>query len=74
MPSFQSKGKQWAAYEKNGKNFSSQKSDLLSTVFVSGARAENFCGIYSQAEIMPRIFSGAKQQGLELTIINPFKD
>ena len=71
---FPLQGKQWEAYERSGKNFTAAKSDLVSSIFVNGARAENFCGIYEQSEIMPRIFSGAKQQGLELTIINPFKD
>ena len=71
---FPRKGKEWSEYEKKGSGFVAEKSDLMSSVFVNGARAENFCGIYEQAEIMPRIFSGAKQQGLELTIINPFKD
>lgn len=72
--SFPAKGKEWGAFERSGKNFSAKKSNLMSSVFVNGARAENFCGVYKQADIMPRIFSGAKQQGLELTIINPFKD
>ncbi|MCO4753561.1 MAG: hypothetical protein KC478_03720, partial [Bacteriovoracaceae bacterium] len=70
---FPKAGKQWGAYEASGKNFSAKKANLMSSVFVNGARAENFCGIYEQSEIMPRIFSGAKQQGLELTIINPFE-
>lgn len=71
---FPRQGKQWTGYEKQGAGFVAERSNLMSSVFVNGARAENFCGIYEQSEIMSRIFSGAKQQGLELTIINPFKD
>lgn len=71
---FPVEGKSWANYEKKGTGFSAKRSNLMSTVFVNGARAENFCGVYEQSEVMSRIFSGAKQQGLELTIINPFKD
>lgn len=70
---FPRSGKEWGAYEKAGKFFKAKKSNLMGTVMVSGARAENFCGIYDQSDILPRIFSGAKQQGLELTIINPFQ-
>lgn len=65
-------GKQWQQFEKNGKYLTQNKSKLINTVFASGARAENFCGVYNQTEIVKRIFSGAKQQGLELAIINPF--
>lgn len=69
---FPRSGKQWQAFENKGKFFINKKSQLISTVFASGARAENFCGIYDQSNILPRIFSGSKQQGLELRIINPF--
>lgn len=69
---FPRSGKQWQLFEKYGKFLENKKSQLISTVFASGARAENFCGIYDQSDILTRIFSGAKQQGLELAIINPF--
>lgn len=66
-------GKRWEQYLKRGKFISSNKSELVSPVMALGARAENFCGIYNQSEVLTRIFSGAKQQGLELKFINPFK-
>ena len=66
-------GKQWKAYEKNGAFLKSRNTKLISPVFASGARAENFCGIYDQSQVLARIFSGAKQQGLEFSIINPFE-
>lgn len=66
-------GNEWKTFEKTGKLIQNKKSQLISTVFASGARAENFCGIYDQSDILTRIFSGAKQQGLELAIINPFE-
>ncbi len=69
---FPRSGKQWQSFEKSGKYFTNKKSQLISTVFASGARAENFCGMYDQSNVLTRIFSGAKQQGLELAIINPF--
>lgn len=66
-------GNQWNQFESRGKFLKNKKSQLISTVFASGARAENFCGIYDQSDLLSRIFSGAKQQGLELAIINPFQ-
>lgn len=69
---FPRSGKQWQSFEKTGKYLLNKKSQLISTVFASGARAENFCGMYDQSNMLARIFSGAKQQGLELAIINPF--
>lgn len=65
-------GKEWKEYEKSGRYLNLKKSNLAASVFASGARAENFCGLYDQSEILPRIFSGSKQQGLEFSIINPF--
>ena len=70
---FPRNGKEWQAYERDGKFLMTRNSKLLSSVYVSGARAENFCGIYDQSQILKRIFSGAKQQGLEFSIINPFE-
>ncbi len=70
---FPRSGKRWQSFEANGSNLKLRKSKLINTVFASGARAENFCGIYNQNQIVKRIFSGSKQQGLELAIINPFE-
>ncbi len=69
---FPKRGNQWKEFEKSGRYLNQKKSKLISTVMASGARAENFCGIYNQSEILTRVFSGSKQQGLELAIINPF--
>ena len=66
-------GRQWQSFEKNGNFLKLKRSRLINTVFASGARAENFCGIYNQSQILKRVFSGSKQQGLELAIINPFE-
>jgi hypothetical protein len=70
---FPSRGSEWRKYEKYTKNLKKTNTKLISNVYASGARAENFCGIYKQSSILSRIFSGAKQQGLEFSIINPFE-
>ena len=69
---FPRSGSEWQKYEKKSRLKVTQKTKLLSTLYASGARAENFCGVFDQSEILSRIFSGAKQQGLEFSIINPF--
>jgi protein-arginine kinase activator protein McsA len=70
---FPRSGKQWERFENKRNTKIDKRTKLIASVMASGARAENFCGIYEQSQIMSRIFSGAKQQGLELAIINPFK-
>lgn len=65
-------GKEWDDYLKKGNFIKTKNTKLISAVYSYGARAENFCGIYDQSQILSRIFSGAKQQGLEFSIINPF--
>lgn len=69
---FPEQGIEWDKFIKNGSIIKTQESELLSDVFASGARSENFCGMYNQSDLLKRIFSGAKQQGLELEFVNPF--
>ncbi len=69
---FPKSGNQWKNFEKKGRNMKINHTKLMSSVYASGARAENFCGVYAQNQIFSRIVSGAKQQGLEFSIINPF--
>lgn len=66
-------GKPWYDYEKENKNINVKRTKLTNMVLASGSRAENFCGMYEDAQVFERILSGPKQQGLELKIINPFK-
>jgi hypothetical protein len=66
-------GKAFFEFEKENKNVNVKRTKLTNLVLASGARAENFCGIYDDSDVFDRILSGPKQQGLELKIINPFK-
>jgi hypothetical protein len=66
-------GKAWAEFEKNGSGAVVKRTKLTNLVLASGVRAENFCGIYEDAQVFDRIMSGPEQQGLEYKIINPFK-
>jgi hypothetical protein len=66
-------GKDWYDLEKVTKGSQVHPSKLTNLVLATGARAENFCGIYESEQIFTRILTGPKQQGLELKVINPFK-
>jgi hypothetical protein len=67
-------GKSWYEFEKKGTGAQAKRTKLTNLVLASGARAENFCGIYEDSQVFERIMSGPKEQGLELKIINPFKN
>ena len=69
---FPKQGLAWQKLESMRSKIRTKNTKLISPVYATGARAENFCGIYDQSQILSRIFSGAKQQGLEFSIINPF--
>jgi hypothetical protein len=69
---FPLEGKDWQQFELKGANAVSRSSELVTPVFATGARAENFCGFYQESQVFERILSGPKQQGLELKVINPF--
>jgi hypothetical protein len=66
-------GKQWFEFEKNSIGAQVKRSKLMHLIMATGARSENFCGIYDDSQVFERILSGPKQLGLELKFINPFK-
>lgn len=66
-------GKQWHEFEKSGSGPHLKRSKLTNLVIATGARSENFCGMYDDSDVFERILSGPKQLGLELKFINPFK-
>ncbi|HLT22550.1 MAG TPA: hypothetical protein VKZ84_03870 [Bacteriovoracaceae bacterium] len=68
---FPDQGKPWYEFEKQNRA-QPHRTKLTNLVLASGARAENFCGIYEEAQLFERILSGPKQQGLEFKFINPF--
>lgn len=68
---FPEQGRDWYQFEKASEK-QAQRSKLTNLVLASGARSENFCGLYEEAQLFERILSGPKQQGLEFKFINPF--
>lgn len=69
---FPSEGKDWQQFEQKGTNAFPRLPQLSSPVFATGARAENFCGLYEESELFERTLSSPRAQGLELKFINPF--
>ncbi|MBF0364223.1 MAG: hypothetical protein HQK50_01555 [Oligoflexia bacterium] len=57
---FPDSGKEWASFEKSGAPIFYRRPSLMGFVLAVGARAENFCGIYEEAEIFRRIVEGPK--------------
>lgn len=50
-----------------------RKTMLLSPILANGARAENFCGVYKESDIVKRIFSKPTQSDKKYIFINPFE-
>jgi hypothetical protein len=48
-------GKAWEVFERKGKFVNYRLQGLVAPVFSYGARAENFCGIYEQSDLLKRI-------------------
>lgn len=69
---FPAEGRDWQQFDLKGTNAVVRRGELAVPVFAEGARAENFCGFYEEAQLFERILSGPRQQGLELKVINPF--
>jgi len=70
---FPREGREWSRFEKTGKPLIFRRSGLLSPVFATGARTENFCGIYEDAAIFQRIVEKFEPKGLGIMFVNPFK-
>ncbi len=60
---FPKQGKSWANFIKKGKNIIFHKSSLLSSAWVSGPGAENFCGAYGESEVLKRILWFPEEKG-----------
>jgi hypothetical protein len=52
---FPLQGKEWADFEKSGKNILYKNSSLMSPVLAKGAMAENFCGIFDESDMLKRV-------------------
>ncbi len=67
-------GKEWAEYERSGKNIIFKNSSLMSPVLASGAMAENFCGLFDESEMLKRIIYQPEQKKFNWDVLNPFSN
>jgi hypothetical protein len=65
-------GSQWIDFKKKGKNILYKRKQIFSPVFATGARAENFCGVYDQSEILFRLVANPEDTASTFEILNPF--
>jgi hypothetical protein len=69
---FPLQGKEWADFEKSGKNVVYKNSALMSPILAKGAMAENFCGIFDESEVLKRVIYRPEGKKFNWDSINPF--
>ena len=69
---FPLQGKEWAEFEKSGKNIIYKNSSLMSPVLASGVMSENFCGIFDESEMLKRVMYRPAGKKFNWDNINPF--
>lgn len=72
MLEFPAQGKEWADFEKSGKNLLYKNSSLMSPVLAKGAMAENFCGIFDESEMLKRMIYKPEDKKFNWDSVNPF--
>lgn len=58
---FPKSGRNWERFESKGRGVKYRRRGLMSSVWATGAKSENFCGIYDEAEIFHRILLMPKE-------------
>ncbi len=71
---YPNEGKDWAEFEKSGKNIIYKKSALLSPVFASGPLSENFCGIFEESDMPRRLLVKPEMKVFNWDFVNPFSN
>lgn len=66
-------GKSWEEFEKTGHYVLFHSTSLLAPVFAYGARAENFCGMYEEAEVLMRMMIDPAQSDKEKDYLKVYK-
>lgn len=69
---FPKEGKNWAEFERSGKNVIYKNSSLMSPVLASGAMAENFCGLFDESEMLKRVIYRPEDKQFSWDLLNPF--
>lgn len=69
---FPLQGKEWADFEKTGKNVFYKNTALMSPVLARGPMAENFCGIFDESEMLKRVIYKPEGKKFNWDSVNPF--
>ena len=69
---FPKEGKEWAEFERSGKNIIYKNSSLMSPVMASGPMSENFCGLFDESEMLKRVLYRPENKQFSWDILNPF--
>ena len=67
---FPSAGKNWSEFDKKGAGVVLRSSGLVSPIYATGARSENFCGLFEEAQVLERVMLSPKKQGIQLPFFN----
>jgi hypothetical protein len=68
---FPKEGKEWAEFERSGKNMIFRNSALQSPVFAKGPMSENFCGMFDESEMLKRILYRPEHKKFNWDLLNP---
>lgn len=69
---FPKEGKEWADFERSGKNVIYKNSSLMSPVMASGPMSENFCGLFDESEMLKRVMYRPEAKKFSWDSLNPF--
>ena len=67
---FPNAGKNWSEFDKLGSKILFHQSSLISPVYSYGARSENFCGLFEEAQVFERALTSPQKSGVSLPIFN----
>ncbi|MGZ3809805.1 MAG: hypothetical protein ACXVCE_17105, partial [Bacteriovorax sp.] len=65
-------GREWAEYERSGKNILYKNTSLMSPVLAQGPMSENFCGLFDETEMLKRVIYRPENKQLDWDLLNPF--
>lgn len=71
---FPKEGKEWAEFERSGKNILYKNSSLMSPVLATGSMSENFCGLFDESEMLKRVLYRPERKQFSWDFLNPFSN
>lgn len=71
---FPKEGKEWAEFERSGKNILFKNSSLMSPVLATGPMSENFCGLFDESEMLKRVLYHPERKKFSWDLLNPFSN